>query len=125
MKNTIYIDIKKYIDDLEKGFITQSTIMEIEGVSRTTVKKAINKYYQKKGLESPNFKNVSHVIRIDVSQYISDWEKGKITIGEIAKIEDVSKYIIKRSIDEYYQEKGIEKTDFRKTKKFYFYLQVI
>ncbi|MBR3133167.1 MAG: hypothetical protein IKG42_03760 [Clostridia bacterium] len=113
MGKTIFIDISKYIDDLEKGLITQSTIMEIEGVSKGTLNNAINNYYQEKGLEKPNFRNVSHIIRIDISPYISDLKKGKITIGEIAKIEDVGRYIVKRSIEEYYQEKGIEKIEYR------------
>ena len=46
MGKTIFIDISKYIDDLEKGLITQSTIMEIEGVSKGTLNNAINNYYQ-------------------------------------------------------------------------------
>lgn len=45
-----------------------------------------------------------------IEQYIRDYEEGKITVAEIAKMESVGKDTIYKTIRNYYNENRKEKT---------------
>ena len=107
-------DIEKYIKDYEEGKITIKEIANQENVCERTIMRRIDEYYSEKGIEKLEIRKQSRRLNINIEKYIKDYEEGKITKKEIANQENVCESTIKRRIDEYYSEKGIERPDFRK-----------
>ena len=49
-------------------------------------------------------------MRIQIEKYIKDYELRRMTVSEIAKIEDVSESTIYKKINEYYERARTRKT---------------
>lgn len=60
----------------------------------------------KSGQEKPKILKKSNKIPIDIKLYINKYEKGEITVEEIAENEGVSKNTINSRINEYYKKNG-------------------
>ena len=109
------INIEKYIEDYEKGTLLINQIARLEHSNYNTIDYCINKYYQKIGKErvKPKIKNIGEKNRknIDIEKYIKDYESGKISIPEIAQIEDVHPNTINSRVNEYYEKKGKKRCD--------------
>lgn len=105
-KKILKIDIEKYIERYEKKEITVYKIAQDEKVSRDTITRRIEEYYEQKGIEREEKEEKEEKEEINIQQYISEYEKGKITIKEIADKESVCINIAKEKLKQYYNGRG-------------------
>lgn len=102
MKN-IDIDIEKY----NNGKFTIKEIAKIEDVSTNTIYRRIHKYYGAN--TQKEFKIREHRKDINIEKYIEDYEKGTLSIAQIAKLEKSTYSTIDFHINKYYKKIGKER----------------
>lgn len=98
------INIEKYISDYENGKITVQEIAEREDLCISSTNAKINEYYLKRKKKRPRVREEK--TKINIEQYISDYEKGIIMVDEIAKLEGISHSVANAQINKYYKRMG-------------------
>ena len=101
-RKMINLPIEEIVEKWEKG-ATYKGLSKEYGVSLSTIKYRISKYYEKEEKEEPKRK-----VELPIEEIVKKWEKGA-TYKELSKEYGVSLSTIQYRISKYYEKEGKEK----------------
>ena len=101
-KRKVELPIEEIVKKWEKG-ATYKELSKEYGVSLSTIKYRISKYYEKEGKEKPKRR-----VELPIEEIVEKWEKGA-TYEDFSKEYGVSEHTISKKITEYYEKEGKEK----------------
>ena len=105
-RKMINLPIEEIVKKWEKG-ATYKELSKEYGVSLSTIKYRISKYYEKEGKEKPKRQSKQR-INLPIEEIVKKWEKGAIQ-RDLSKEYGASRYTINKKISKYYEKEGKEK----------------
>ena len=105
-KRRVELPIEEIVEKWEKS-ATYEELSKEYGVSLSTIKYRISKYYEKEGKEKPKRQSKQR-INLPIEEIVKKWEKGAIQ-RDLSKEYGASRYTINKKISKYYEKEGKEK----------------